>query len=152
MVTNEERKRVAAKLREEAGRHLFAGDYVEEILWGDAYSGFNIDAAAKTYNRLADLIDPDSGHYAGKSSDPTEQGSESIKEWCLGAMEGADGSLDSMLCEIVGAIEDYQHPERIEYVSFEDIGCANCDSLLKLADDTTQPGQPGQPGAARKRR
>lgn len=59
MVADDERRRVAAALREKAGRCLFAGDYIEEILWDDAYSGFSIDEAAKTYNRLADLIDPD---------------------------------------------------------------------------------------------
>ena len=132
MITNDERRRVAERLKMK-----LAGGSPHSICESVRYalSAKEREGNFDVLSRLANLIDPDGGHDAGKSSDPTEQGVESIKEWCLGAMEGADGALDSMLCEIVGAIEDYRHPERIEYVSFKDIGCANCDSLLKLADE-----------------
>lgn len=58
-VTNDERRRVAAALRRKAGKNLVTGVDIEEAIWGDACSGFNIDEAAETYSRLADLIEPD---------------------------------------------------------------------------------------------
>lgn len=69
---------------------------------------------------------------AGKSSDPADHGIESIKEWCLSAMEGADGALDTMLCEIVGAIEEYQHPELTRAETKRSV---DREALLALADE-----------------
>ena len=64
-----------------------------------------------------------------------ERGIESIKEWCLGAMEGADGALDGMLCDILGAIEEYEHPE---LARADTVRSVDRETLLKLADEMVE--------------
>ena len=122
MVTNEDRRRVAAKLREYASWDS-EGTLVEYLDWGE--SVLNLldcgDTEGECYAALAELIEP------GDLGDPIED----IKKWCLSAMEGADGALDTMLCEIVGAIEEYQHPE---LVRAETKRAVDRDVLLALAD------------------
>ncbi len=53
----EERRRVAAKLREKIGRSLFTGIDVEECMGEEGWS-VGIDDGARSYMHLADLIDP----------------------------------------------------------------------------------------------
>lgn len=53
----EERRRVAAKLREKIGRRLFTGIDVEECMGEEGWS-VGIDDGARSYMHLADLIDP----------------------------------------------------------------------------------------------
>lgn len=62
----EERRRVAAKLREKIGRYLFTGIDVEECMGEEGWSvgiddgwSVGIDAGARSYMHLADLIDPE---------------------------------------------------------------------------------------------
>lgn len=54
----EERRRVAAKLREKVGRRLFTGIDVEECMGEDGWS-LGIHDSAERYMHLADLIDPE---------------------------------------------------------------------------------------------
>lgn len=54
----EERRRVAAKLREKIGRRLFTGIDVEECMGEEGWS-VGIDDGARSYMHLADLIDPE---------------------------------------------------------------------------------------------
>lgn len=57
MVTCEERRRVAERLREHSDARLFTGDDVERLI-GIELSGFRPKDADNSYNRLADLIEP----------------------------------------------------------------------------------------------
>lgn len=54
----EERRWVAAKLREKIGRRLFTGIDVEECMGEEGWS-VGIDGGARSYMHLADLIDPE---------------------------------------------------------------------------------------------
>lgn len=59
MPTNDERREVAAKLRDKAGRVCFDGCEVEECLFsGDWRYSYSAGDGARSYMRLADLIDP----------------------------------------------------------------------------------------------
>lgn len=62
MVTNKERREVAARLREHIGKPLFTGLDVEDIL-GAQRSDFDAILADASYRRLAGLIDPEGGSY-----------------------------------------------------------------------------------------
>lgn len=56
--TNDERRDVAAKLREHIGKHLFTGQDVEGII-GVQRSDFDALLADASYRRLAELIEPE---------------------------------------------------------------------------------------------
>ena len=59
MPSIEERREVAAKLRDKAGRVCFDGCEVEECLFsGDWRYSYSAGDGARSYMRLADLIDP----------------------------------------------------------------------------------------------
>lgn len=58
MPTNDERREVAAKLREHIGKHLFTGQDVEGII-GVQRSDFDALLADASYRRLAELIEPE---------------------------------------------------------------------------------------------
>ena len=77
--------------------------------------------AIELWNRLADLIGP--------GEDPTEQGIDSIYDWCFSGLEGADE--DELYCAIMRAIEDYRHPER---VTARTARAVDREALLALAD------------------
>lgn len=57
MISDEERREVARRLREHSGANLFTGDDVERLI-GAEPSGFRPKDADNSYNRLADLIEP----------------------------------------------------------------------------------------------
>ena len=57
-VTDDERREVARKLREQAGRVCFTGSNVEDCIFADWWS-YSAADGAKSYMRLADLIEPD---------------------------------------------------------------------------------------------
>ena len=57
MPTNDERREVAARLREHIGKPLFTGQDVEDII-GVQRSDFDVILADASYRRLADLIEP----------------------------------------------------------------------------------------------
>lgn len=57
MPTDEERRAVAARLREHVGKSLFTGQDVEDII-GARRSDFDVILADASYRRLADLIEP----------------------------------------------------------------------------------------------
>lgn len=60
MPTNDERREVAAKLRDKAGRVCFDGCEVEECLFcGDWRYSYSAGDGARSYMRLADLIEPE---------------------------------------------------------------------------------------------
>lgn len=128
MATNDDRRRVAAELRASIpgdcalGRGNMGWSLLYRTIFGHYMRG---QSSGKTYSevasRLADLIDP------SDREDPIEE----IKKWCLSAMAGADGALDTMLCEIVASIEEYQHPE---LVRAETRRAVDRDALLALAD------------------
>lgn len=60
MPTDEERREVAAKLRDKAGRVCFDGCEVEECLSsGDWRYSYSAGDGARSYMRLADLIEPE---------------------------------------------------------------------------------------------
>ena len=107
MVTDDERRRIAAKLREYASW----GDEDDDCLvdfkeWGEVV--LNLldcgDTEGECYRALADLIDPDGGHDAGagKSSGPTEQGVESTMEW----LRGFGGVDRDVLLKLAGEMAD----------------------------------------------
>ena len=58
MVTNDERRAVAAKLRGMAGRRCFTGTEIERCM-GAKEDARGYDDDAQGYMRLADLIEPD---------------------------------------------------------------------------------------------
>lgn len=57
MISDEERREAARRLREHSGAHLFTGEDVERLI-GIELSGFRPKDADNSYNRLADLIEP----------------------------------------------------------------------------------------------
>lgn len=57
MVTDDERREVAARLRKHIGKPLFTGQDVEDII-GVQRSDFDAVLADASYRRLADLIEP----------------------------------------------------------------------------------------------
>lgn len=57
MISDEERREVAHRLREHSGAKLFTGDDVERLI-GAEPSGFRPEDADTNYNLLADLIEP----------------------------------------------------------------------------------------------
>lgn len=60
MPTNDERREAAAKLRDKAGRVCFDGCEVEECLSsGDWRYSYSAGDGARSYMRLADLIEPE---------------------------------------------------------------------------------------------
>lgn len=60
MPTNDERREVAARLRDKAGRVCFDGCEVEECLSsGDWRYSYSAGDGARSYMRLADFIEPE---------------------------------------------------------------------------------------------
>ncbi len=60
MPSNDERREVAARLRDKAGRVCFDGCEVEECLSsGDWRYSYSAGDGARSYMRLADLIEPE---------------------------------------------------------------------------------------------
>ena len=57
-ISTEERREVARRLREHSGVRLFTGKDVERLI-GIELSGFRPKDADNSYNRLADLIEPE---------------------------------------------------------------------------------------------
>ena len=57
MPTKEERREIAARLRETAGQIEFTGEGVEDCIFDNWWS-YSAADGAKSYMRLADLIDP----------------------------------------------------------------------------------------------
>ena len=84
--------------------------------------------AAEAWNRRAT---PKRSEAAPKC-DATERGIDSIYDWCFAHLEGSDGAEDALLCAIMGAIEDYRHPERAEARTARAVDRG---ALLELADD-----------------
>lgn len=83
--------------------------------------------AIELWNRLADLIGP--------GEDPTEQGIDSIYDWCFSGLEGADEDEDELYCAIMRAIEDYRHPER---VTARTARAVDREALLELENELTE--------------
>ena len=128
MTTDEERREVARRLRENAEAHpdmslILNLAFADDSLKPDGAMEWKVtphDAAM----RLADLIEP--------TSDPTGRGIDSIYDWCWERLEGADEAEDELFCSIMRAIEDYRHPER---VTAHTVRAVDRDSLLALADE-----------------
>lgn len=80
MVTNKERRVVAAKLREKAGSVCFTGEGVEDCIFDNWWS-YSAGDDAKSYTRLANLIEPgpqcpyysDERHWCGIHDIETER-------------------------------------------------------------------------------
>lgn len=80
MVTNKERRVVAAKLREKAGSVCFTGEGVEDCIFDNWWS-YSAGDGAKSYTRLANLIEPgpqcpyysDERHWCGIHDIETER-------------------------------------------------------------------------------
>lgn len=125
MIADDERREVARRLRSLAGGYVTIGEMEDALGICMSSPIIDLERDARDLHRLSDLIDP------GDLGDPVEE----IKNWCLSAMEGADGALDTMLCEIVGAIEEYQHPE---LASAETERAVDRDALLALAEDVDE--------------
>ena len=58
MPTKEERREIAARLRETAGQIVFTGEGVEDCIFDNWWS-YSAADGAKSYMRLADLIEPE---------------------------------------------------------------------------------------------
>ena len=58
MPTKEERREIAARLRETAGQIEFTGEGVEDCIFDNWWS-YSAADGAKSYMRLADLIEPE---------------------------------------------------------------------------------------------
>lgn len=77
MPTNDERREVAARLREHIGKPLFTGQDVEDII-GVQRSDFDVVLADASYRRLADLIEPEERTCHDVSFDSREF----VCSWC----------------------------------------------------------------------
>lgn len=134
MTTDEERREVARRLRENAEAHpdmslILNLAFADDSLKPDGAMEWKVtphDAAM----RLADLIEP--------TCDPTERGIDSVYDWCRGRLEGADGAEDELYCSIMRAIEDYRHPGR---ASAHTVRAVDRDALLALADEMDRDGK-----------
>ena len=161
MASDDERRRVAAAFRsyeKETTNRGFASLF--DVL--DA-CGLTYYDGVVLYERLADLIDPDTATDTTKAPtssdtaptrtdatatcdmshsrrdavacDPTERGIDSVYEWCRGLLEGADGAEDYLYCSIMSAIEEYRHPERVTARTARPV---DREALLALADEMDQ--------------
>ena len=120
MATDDERRRVAERLRSLSGLDYckdprYAVELASDAVGADHSNGYSWD---KLLDRLADLIEPAKACDASQdcrdtvASDPTGRGVDSIYDWCRERLEVADGAEDELCCSIMCAIEDYRHPER----------------------------------------
>lgn len=146
MATDEERRRVAAELREYASFDC-EDEGEEECLvdcadWGERV--LNLlgcgDTEGECYAALADLIEPDTttDTTKGIEFDAFSHGIDSIYEWCFEHLEGADGAEDELFCAIMSAIEDYWHPERASRRTARPV---DREALLALADEMERKAQ-----------
>ena len=163
-VTDDERREVAERLRERAGRRVLN---LGELLW---CTGCDDGDDAAAWNRLADLIDPDTTSDTTKSAGDTTKaptssdaaptrtdanetcdmsqscrdtvacGIDSIYDWCFERLEGADGAEDELYCTIMRAIEDYRHPE---LATARTVRAVDREALLALADEMDDCGLDG---------
>lgn len=133
MVTDDERRRVAERLR---GLHDYETANVIVRTCLGLRPGMLMDKGTRRRmgDFIADLIDPDS-HPIPKF-DPTERGIDSIYEWCRERLEGADGAEDYLYCTIMRAIEDYRHPGRATAYT---VRAVDREALLALADEMDHP-------------
>lgn len=152
MATDDERRRVAAKLREYASWDD-EGCLVDCQEWGE--SVLNLldcgDTEGENYAALAALIDPDcdasATHTDGSATcdmsqsrrsdvNPTECGIDSIYNWCFSGLEGSDEDEDELYCDIMRAIEEYRHPERVTARTARPV---DREALLALAEEMDHP-------------
>ena len=134
--TDDERRRVARKLREYASWDGEEDCLVDCADWGE--SVLNLlgcgDTEGECYAALADLIEPDTtmDTTKGIELDAFSHGIESIYDWCREHLEGADGAEDDLYCSIMCAIEEYRYPER---ATAHTVRAVDRDALLELADE-----------------
>ena len=166
MVTDDERRRVAERLRwlRDSDLPPWVG-YTYEVVMGympkvGESSAYHESSYKEYVARLADLIDPGAAKAPTSSDatatrtdatatcdvsqscrdtvacDPTERGVDSIYDWCRERLEGADGAEDELCCAIMRAIEDYRHPE---LVTAHTVRPVDREALLDVLDemDTT---------------
>lgn len=127
MIHDYERREVARRLRE---LHLGGGskDLIERTL-SDAIGAWRESGMSWDFitERLADLIEPKPVEF-----DAFELDVDSIYEWCLERLEGADGAEDELYCSIMSAIEEYRHPE---LAMAHTVRAVDSEALLALADN-----------------
>ena len=139
MATDDERRRVAERLREftkdnqwpltVGGNSSTIRHAISDIVFGDKKYHSGVDLL----DRLADLIEPaPTSSDRGPTSDPTERGVDSIYDWCFEHLEGADGPEDELYCSIMSAIEEYRHTERITARTARPVDRR---ALLRLAEE-----------------
>ena len=139
MATDDERRRVAERLREftkdnqwpltVGGNSSTIRYAISDIVFGDKKYHSGVDLL----DRLADLIEPDTNTDTTKGIefDAFSHGIDSIYEWCRERLEGADGAEDYLYCSIMSAIEEYRHPERVTARTARPVDRR---ALLRLAD------------------
>ena len=143
MVTDDERREVAERLRE-LGKLAYSPDNTYELM-ADALGVDDFEGTDELFARLADLIGPgpakcdatatcdvSQGRRDTVACDPTERGIDSIYEWCRERLEGADGAEDELYCAIMRAIEEYRHPERVTATTARPV---DREALLALAEE-----------------
>ena len=160
MITDDERREVARRLRECRGGWSSGECYYTIIHALGLPDTSREDGGAALYARLADLIEPSCDAAATHTDasatcdmsqsrrdnvacDPTVRGIDSIYEWCFSGLEGADGDEDYLYCTIMSAIEEYRHPER---VTARTARAVDRDALLALADEMDAEGLNGWAG------
>ena len=95
MPTKEERREIAARLRETAGQIEFTGEGVEDCIFDNWWS-YSAADGAKSYMRLADLIEPE----------------ERACEWV---------SVDDRLPDCKGEYIVAYHPCHWDYVDYDKV-------------------------------
>ena len=128
MVTDDERRRVAERLRCAAEQRK---PYTQPTL--ACFIGAD---CVDIWTRLADLIEPE--ERKGLESDAFERGIDSIYEWCFERLEGADGAEDELYRAIMSAVEGYRHPE---LVTARTVRAVDREALLALADEIRKMGK-----------
>ena len=72
----------------------------------------------------------DFAKHVARAVDPEDE-TETWDGWCRSRLEGAGRDEEHMLCAIMGAIEDYRHPERM---TAKTVRACDRDALLALEE------------------
>ena len=96
MITNDERRRIAAKLRACAGtEYIEVEELCEAIECTDGFRG--TDGEPAIWNRLADLVDPDSHPDCGTAEMPTFQVPKCDREALLALADDLVSNAECMI-------------------------------------------------------
>lgn len=133
MITNEERREVAEKLRKLAGTYVTLGDLQEALEIDLTSPDVDIERDAKNLNRLADLIEPEPELTCRNLADTKYKDMpEDVERWYL---ESTPRNLGiCFLCSNCGAevtdSESYHSAMYVNGVATEFKRCPNCEAKV----------------------